>query len=417
MKNQKTFRRPEEIEKERRQKKRELEELDKEWKNAVKASQEETDSVKDQNLGGACAVVEENVPDEGNVSKENENPKEDFVPAKETKFKLGKLKKSKKDKKKKESKDSGILLPILVAFAVVIIAGGLIFSLVPHFRGEEPDQPPVDTNAPADTQQPSDTDAPVDTQKPEDTDAPVDTPKPDDTDAPAEPVKPEFVMADFKASVVNITSQLTDEADIAANVDIFVENIGEDKLKELIEKSGELNVQKAIAEMLAFVPEIKMQQYITNNGLDYNPNADSDYSEKLEQLKGIYVDATGKNPDGVLMSLEGYEMNKSNRAAMEAMIIETGDTALLEWYKAKTATFDLRMKQMRDTETAEKYKEEVKLELVNSTGTVKLFELQLEQEVAGTLSVMDNVSMRYTEDYNQFVLNNYMYVIANQPNN
>ena len=97
---------------------------------------------------------------------------------------------------------------------------------------------------------------------------------------------------------------------------------------------------------------------------------------------------------------------------MEAMIIKTGDTALLEWYKAKTGAFDTMMQQNRDNKTAEAYKEDVMLELISSTGTVKLLELQLEQETAGTLTVMDLVSMQYTDAYRDFVLHNYIYVVA-----
>lgn len=294
---------------------------------------------------------------------------------------------NKKVKKNTKSKDFNILKPILVAFAIVLLAAILICTIVPAFRKEDSS----DAN-----QQPS-TNQPVDTQP--------------SVDAPDNTVDQKFNMAEFKQSVVKIAAQLTEE-DINANTDIFVENIGEDKLVELIKKHGELNVQKAIAEMLSFVPEVKTMQYVANNELNYNPNASEDYDSKLQELKSAYVAATGKNPDGVLMSLEGYEINKSNRAAMESLILETGDTALLEWYKAKSEAFDTMMNQNRDNQTAEAYKNEVKLELVNSKGTIDLLTLQLEKEVSGQLNVMDNVSMKYTEAYKQFVLNNYIYVIA-----
>ena len=236
---------------------------------------------------------------------------------------------------------------------------------------------------------------------------------PSGTDDPVTPEVPAFDVTQFVTSAVNISGQLTDDENIAANVNIFVENIGEDKLKELVEKHGELNVQKAIAEMLAFVPEIKMQQYVAKNGLDYNPNAVEDYDENLLAADEAYRAATNRNPDGALMSLEGYDTHKANREAIKALIIESGDTALLTWYEAKTDGFDLMKNQIRDTEAAEAYKEEVKLELANSKGTIKLLELQLEKEASGELTVMDNVSMQYTADYNQFILNNYMYVVAN----
>ena len=231
-------------------------------------------------------------------------------------------------------------------------------------------------------------------------------------ETPGGTVNPGIVLSEgFQSGIVNIAKSLTDD-EVTANVDILVKNIGEDKLVELVGKYGELSVQKAIAEYLAFVPEVKMQQYIANNGLNYNPNAADDYSQKLDATDEAYREATGKNPNGALMSLEGYDTYKSNREAMKTLIIESGDTALLAWYEAKTDGYDLMIQQNKDTETALAYKETVKTEIITSQGAVKLLEIQLEQEANGTLAVMDNVSMEYTEAYNTFILNNYIYVIA-----
>jgi hypothetical protein len=295
----------------------------------------------------------------------------------------------------------------------VFLIGTLIFGCVATFRDDQ-NPPPVDSNGTTDGQQPEDTDDPADTQQPDGTDAPTDTQQPDGTDTPDVPdvpVEPTFELEKFKASTVSIYKQYDATQDVAADLDILIENIGEDKLKELIEAKGEINVQKAIAAMLAFVPEIKMQQYIANNGLDYNPNAASEYDAKMQAADNAYRTATGKNADGALMSLEGYDTYKSNREAIKELIAETGDTALLEWYKAKTGAFDTMMQQNRDNKTAEAYKEEVMLELISSTGTVKLLELHLEQEAAG-LTVIDLVSMQYTDAYRLFILSNYIYVVA-----
>jgi len=219
-----------------------------------------------------------------------------------------------------------------------------------------------------------------------------------------------FDMDAFVVSTVNIANTLTDDEDIATNVDIFAEKIGANKLEELVEKYGELTVQKAIAEYIAFVPEIKMNQYINNNGLVYNPNAADDYYQMMDEADKAYTDATGKNPNGALMSLEGYDTYKSNREAMKALIAESGDVALLTWYEAKTTGYDAMVQQNNDTEAALAYKEEVKLELVNNVnGSVKLLELQLEQKVSGT----DAGTLKYTDVYAEFVINNYMYVVAN----
>jgi len=311
--------------------------------------------------------------------------------------------KKKKAKKTKESKDSGVLLPILVAFAIVLLAGSLIMACLPLNRADE-QVPPADTDVPVDTTVPI-----VEPDQPVDTDAPVVEPE-----DPVEPVEPEqaFNMTAFKHSVANIAAQLTEDEDVTANTNIFVENIGEDKLVEFIGKHGELNVQKAIAEMLVFVPDIKVQQYVVKNDLDYNPNAAHDYDLTLQAADAVYRAKTGKNPDGALMSLEGYDTYKSNREAIKALIVEAGDIALLEWYTAKTEGYDLMIQQNKDTDQTENYRDEVKLELVNSAGAIKLLELQLEKETDGTLTVMDNVSMQYTAEYAQFILNNYMYVVA-----
>ncbi len=219
-----------------------------------------------------------------------------------------------------------------------------------------------------------------------------------------------FDMDAFVASTVNIANQFTTDEEVATNVDVFAEKIGEDKLEELVEKYGELPVQKAIAEYIVFVPEIKMNQYVNNNGLVYNPNAADDYYKMLDNADKAYTDATGKNPNGALMSLEGYDTYKSNREAMKALIAESGDIALLTWYEVKTTGYDAMVQQNNDTTVALDYKEEVKLELVNNVnGSVKLLELQLEQNVNGT----DADTLKYTDVYAEFIINNYMYVVAN----
>jgi len=94
------------------------------------------------------------------------------------------------------------------------------------------------------------------------------------------------------------------------------------------------------------------------------------------------------------------------------LIAETGDVYLLAWYTTTTAAADRMYQQLEDTEKAEAYKEEVKLEIVNSAGSVKLLELQIDKEAKGELIAMDNMSMNYTEAYTQFILNNYLYVVA-----
>lgn len=220
----------------------------------------------------------------------------------------------------------------------------------------------------------------------------------------------EFDMDTFIVSVENIAKTLTNDNDITTNVNIFVKKIGKDKLVELIDKNSELEVQKAIAEYLAFVPEIKMNQYISNNKLDYNLDAENDWFEKIDVAEEAYQDAMGKNPEGAFMSLEGYDTYKNDRDIMKALITKTGDTALLTWYEAKTTGYDLMVKQQRDTEKAHAYKEEAKLELVeNINGSIKLIELQLEQKVNGT----NADTLEYTEVYEEFIISNYMYVIAN----
>ena len=240
-----------------------------------------------------------------------------------------------------------------------------------------------------------------------DTNVPSDGNEPSDIETP---VEPEFDIDAFTVSAQNIAKTLTTDKDIATNVDIFIEKIGADKLEELVGKYGELPVKNAIAEFLAFTPEIKMNQYISKNGLAYNPNAMNDWYNMLDEASEAYTEATGKNPEGAFMSLEGYDDFKDSREAMKALIIESGDMALLTWYEAKTTGYDAMVQQKRDTEAANAYKEEVKLELVNNVnGSIKLLELQLEQKINGT-----NVdTLDYTEAYEEFIINNYIYVVAN----
>ena len=242
------------------------------------------------------------------------------------------------------------------------------------------------------------------------TDAPIE----ENTEKPIEDVTEEpteFSITEFNNSVVSLSKQYTSD-DVSAATDILSENIGKDKLEELIAKYGEVPTQNAIAEILSFAPEIKKNQYIQSNGLEYNPNAEEDYDSKLCDADEAYRVANGKNPDGALMSLDGYDTHKSNREAMKDLIAKSGDTYLLTWYIAKTDGYDLMMSQVRDTQKAEEYKNQILLELVNSAGTIKLLELQLEQEAEGNLDVVDEATNRYTDAYNSFILSNYMYVVA-----
>jgi len=318
--------------------------------------------------------------------------------------------------------DNKKLFIIALIASGVIIAGliiALIIALATSGNNESPVVDPgtttapigvVDTSTIPGTTEPT---VPGTTEPTVPSTTPGTTPGTTDPDTPI--VEPEqFDMTEFLNSTSNIAKELTDEEDIAANVAILGEKIGSEKLKELVGKYGELAVQTAIAEYLAFVPEIKMNQYISKNGLSYNPNATDDYYQNLEDADKAYFEATGKNANGALMSLDGYDIHKSNREAMKALIAETGDAALLTWYEAKITGYDEMVKANADTDVAEAYKEEVKLELVtNANGSLKLLELQLEKEAKGELTVMDLVSMQYTADYNTFVLANYMYVVAN----
>ena len=218
-------------------------------------------------------------------------------------------------------------------------------------------------------------------------------------------------MDAFIASTVNIAKTLTTDKDVEANINILVEKIGASKIQDLVVKHGEVFVQKVIAEYIAFVPEIKMNQYIKNNSLDYNPNAMNDWYDKLDEATKAYTEATGKNPEGAFMSLEGYDTYKNNREAMKALIIESGDTALLTWYEAKTTGYDVMVQQRRDTEAADGYKEAIEFEIItNVNGSIKLIELQLEKNIDGAYSDIPE----YREEYAEFIINNYyVYVVAN----
>lgn len=257
-----------------------------------------------------------------------------------------------------------------------------------------------------------DTNAP-DTNAPE-TDAPnVDVPDTNepDTDISVTPINPEFDMDAFVASVTKIAKQYTDNEDIGIYADVSCNKIGKNKLVELINEYDELTVQNGIATILAFVPEAKMRQYILKNGLDYNPNAVVEYSTKLQVLDNAYRDATGKNPDGALMSLPGYDSYNGNRDALRAMIIESGDNDLLTWYNAKMEIYDTMRSQTKDTDAANAYKKTVEAEILNSNGIAKLLECQL-KSVKNGMIVVDNSSMQYTDEYYTFVCNYYILVVA-----
>ena len=343
------------------------------------------------------------------------------------------------DKPAKERKSSVIMGLICGALAVclisvIIMAATLIFNNEDNIAEDDTTEQ-SGTMVETDTvvQQPSDTEEsdtveqqPTDTeesdtveQQPSDTEEsdtveqqPTDTEESDTTtEEPTETEEP-FEMSEFVNSVANIANEITEE-DVSANIDILCENIGENKLKELINKYGELSVKKGVAELLVFVPEVKMDHYINKNGLNFNPNAVIDFSQELQKLNDAYTEATGKNPDGALMSLPGYDAFNGNRDALRAMIVESGDTALLTWYNAKMEIYDTMRTQTSDTEKALTYKEAVETEILTSAGTIKLLELQLEKEASGELTAMDNITIQYTEAYYNFILNNYVYVVAN----
>ena len=254
--------------------------------------------------------------------------------------------------------------------------------------------------------------AKTDNQQPAGGDATVNPPV-SDTTPPASDTTPDtevvFDMDAFTQAVANIAGELTDDESLVSIATDTVKSIGADKLQELVEKYGELPVQTAIAEEV-FIAEIKKNQYAANNGLAYNPNATTDYYNQLDELNEAYREATGKNATGALMSLEGYDDFKGNRDAIRNIISETGDTALLEWYNAKCISDDVMYQQVQDTKEVDAYEEEVKLQLVtNTNGFLKLLELQLEQGVKGT----DPNTLNYTQVYEEFIINNYFYVIAN----
>ena len=225
----------------------------------------------------------------------------------------------------------------------------------------------------------------------------------------------EFDMDAFKASVKAIAATYTNE-DLSAEIDILVENnLGKEQLVNLIGSLGEMELKQGIAQYVVFAGEAKRDQYISVNGLDYNPDYNLDYSLKKAELDNAYKAAVGSdlNPDGVLMSLPGYDACMGNRNAMRALIEESGDTALLNWYNAKMEIYDLKLKQKEDYNSVVANQETVLNNLLKNEGAVELIKLQVQKVKAGELVVIDNATNQYTEAYYNFILDNYIYVVAN----
>lgn len=232
------------------------------------------------------------------------------------------------------------------------------------------------------------------------------------TDVPEIPVvSQQFDMDKFVAGATKIAKSYTDDENIGLRVSTCCLNIGEKKLAELIETYDEKTVQKLVAAILSFGSEAKMKQYIAQNDLDYNPNADIDYSEAVQVLNDIYYDQKHINADGALMAMPGYDDWNGNRDALRKMIKESGDEELLTWYNSKMVLLDTMYKQMEDTEKALEYKKTVETEILESDGLTKLLTLLLEEEAKGMLFV-DYDSMSYTEDFYNFIVNNYNNIIV-----
>lgn len=221
-----------------------------------------------------------------------------------------------------------------------------------------------------------------------------------------------FDMETFKTGVNGIANGIAGEVVNEAFVNVIVDNIGEEQLKSWIASYGEIQTKQAVANFVAFAAEIEMQRFIANEGLLYNPNSKADYLVALEAADAAYTAVSGKNPNGAVMSLPNYDEYKSSRAAMEKLIADSGDTALLNWYKETNALYDLRKQQERDTEKALQYKASVEQKLVQSKGIADVIDLQMKKVADGTLTVVDLITYKYTDEYSQFVLQNWMYVLA-----
>ena len=221
-----------------------------------------------------------------------------------------------------------------------------------------------------------------------------------------------FDMETFKTGVNGIASGIAGEVVNEAFVNVIIDNIGEEQLKSWIASYGEVQTKQQVAYFIVSAAEIEMQRYVTLNGLLYNPNSKADYLVALEAADAAYTAVSGKNPNGAVMSLPNYDEYKSSRAAMEKLIADSGDIALLNWYKETNALYDLRKQQERDTEKALQYKASVEQKLVQSKGIADVIDLQMKKVADGTLTVVDLITYKYTDEYSQFVLQNWMYVLA-----
>lgn len=212
---------------------------------------------------------------------------------------------------------------------------------------------------------------------------------------------PKFDMDAFIASVESAVRNNGAGEIAIADASNCVSKLEADELKELIDKYGELKVQKAFANTFSYAIDIRANQYAESNGLTCNPNAISDWCDLLDKITEEYRKATGKNAEGTVMCLEidgiTYDMVKNSREAIKALIIKSGDKDLLTWYEKKTSSWDEACKAQKDTEAVEAFKESARLELLSATPTnlIKFIEFQLEQNINGTGSEYGNLIRDY----------------------
>lgn len=212
-----------------------------------------------------------------------------------------------------------------------------------------------------------------------------------------EATTPKFDIDAFIASIESaVRNNQADELAIA-DASNYVRKLGEDKLKELIAKYGELKVQKAIADVFSYAIDIRAKQYAESKGLTYSIDPMSDWYDYLDEINEEYLKATGKNAEGALMSLKDYDAYKESREAIKALITKSGDKDLLTWYEKRTSSWDECCKAQKDTEAIEAFKESTRLELLSATPTnfIKFIEFQLEQNINGTGSEYENLIRDY----------------------
>ena len=220
-----------------------------------------------------------------------------------------------------------------------------------------------------------------------------------------QPTIENFDIKVFENKVGKIAAEMGN-ANGQADASILTGVFGAEKLEILVKEYGEILVAKEMATLLTHVSKIRTVSYAASKGYTGALTL-ADYYAQLNEQSEAFKTATGKNPDVVLMSLDGYETYKSYPDTILALAREQlsgAEYVLFEsWYTNRNTGF-------AQANELEQYANSVREQLLTSSGTVNFFEQQLKRVEAGMTTV--DATYAATPEYNNFVVSNYFIIVA-----